>query len=914
MPFLAALPVWIGALIQIAFSVLSAVLQNVIKSQASKPNKQSLKGRRSELQNTVRDSIRPREIVLGRMVKGGTFLFLETVNNETVLLMDIAFAGHQVKAIDEIYFFNELAISQAGVVQPKFAGLVEFEKFLGTATQNASSLLLANSTTYAATERNRGIAHVAFKIAFGRDVFNQIPNVRASIRGAEIFDSRDSVTRYTNNAALAFAYYLNHLTYGLGAAYGTDINSVLLNAAANTCDEDVAIKAGKTLQFDGFDDEINFGDVLDQTGALTVEARIYPDVVNVAGMKVLDKDNGSQGWSLQVQNDRVRFITRGITNVVMDTGAGSLAAGAWKRVAGRWNSATGRKSIFIDGIEVAFATGNTGSLAANATALKAGLLFKGRLQDLRIWSVARSDSEVAQYDDKTLTGTETNLVGYWKLDEKRGTRAEDATETPNDGTISGAIWIDDTAVIGSEKRYAANGVIFSDAKPGDIIEDLLTSFAGSFVNSGGEWMIRAGAYDTPTIAFNESHARAPMRVQARRSRRELFNAVRGTFLAPENDFQPADFPLITNAAFETEDGGFRITQDIELPFTTSPSMAQRLGWLHLLRNREQVACQYNTNLYGLTVGAGHIIDLTNTRMGWSNKDFEVVGWQFVQVESEGENEAPALGIDLDLREISAAIFNFNPATDEVPLNPSPDTLLPSPFGQIAMVSSFIERSGFTEIKHQEGAFQWPGTVVGFVFNPLTGDLNVEDQVAAVGNNFNVFDQYVQTPRVSAYYESPEMDIDFDDTVRTYVEFNAVKGVNETGSFKFAHKYDIKPNAGVYGGWKDLLSSAKAEGRFFKHRIEFDFSDETGGILKGFNAVIDKTTVFQNFSDQVVPVGGKSYIFDQRYHLIPALGYGVKNAGARTVSFPAISTTGFDAIVFSAGSDVGGTISVVAQGV
>ena len=66
----------------------------------------------------------------------------------------------------------------------------------------------------------------------------------------------------------------------------------------------------------------------------------------------------------------------------------------------------------------------------------------GKLSDVRIWDTARTQTEIADNMYSRLAGTETGLVGYWKLDEGTGTTAGDSAGT-NDGTISGATWIED---------------------------------------------------------------------------------------------------------------------------------------------------------------------------------------------------------------------------------------------------------------------------------------------------------------------------------------------------------------------------------------------------------------------------------------------------------------------------------------
>jgi hypothetical protein len=52
----------------------------------------------------------------------------------------------------------------------------------------------------------------------------------------------------------------------------------------------------------------------------------------------------------------------------------------------------------------------------------------GRLDEIRIWKVTRSGSEIATYRNKRLAGSETGLKGYWRLDEGIGQTVYDATE------------------------------------------------------------------------------------------------------------------------------------------------------------------------------------------------------------------------------------------------------------------------------------------------------------------------------------------------------------------------------------------------------------------------------------------------------------------------------------------------------
>ncbi len=69
--------------------------------------------------------------------------------------------------------------------------------------------------------------------------------------------------------------------------------------------------------------------------------------------------------------------------------------------------------------------------------------FNGIVDELRVWNVARSDTDILGAYDKGLAGNETGLVGYWKFDDAPGspTAADSVTtagHTPHPGTLMSA--------------------------------------------------------------------------------------------------------------------------------------------------------------------------------------------------------------------------------------------------------------------------------------------------------------------------------------------------------------------------------------------------------------------------------------------------------------------------------------------
>lgn len=240
-----------------------------------------------------------------------------------------------------------------------------------------------------------------------------------------------------------------------------------------------------------------------------------------------------------------------------------------------------------------------------------------------------------------------------------GLGATDA-EIDDDSFIAAAnICDEDVNVLGggTEKRYTMNGVVDTSKQPREILNDMLTACGGSVYYSNGQWKIKVGVYVTPTQTITNDDLRGSISIQTRNSGRDQFNAVKGIFVSPENNWQATDFPELTSATFETEDGGDRKYLDLVLAYTTSVSTAQRLAKQVLYRNREQIVANLPCKMTAFKYEVGDTVQLTNERFGWTNKVFEVVSWNFAF-----DNEQ--LGVDLILKETSSAIYAWDEAVDE----------------------------------------------------------------------------------------------------------------------------------------------------------------------------------------------------------------------------------------------------------
>lgn len=213
--------------------------------------------------------------------------------------------------------------------------------------------------------------------------------------------------------------------------------------------------------------------------------------------------------------------------------------------------------------------------------------------------------------------------------------------------------------VSGENRYDCNGTFTLDKRPKEIMDGLSSSMGGQITWSEGQFRVLAGEFRSVDSRneYDESDLAGPLEVTTKMPRDQIFNAVRGQYVEPDEKWTLTNFPPITNATFETEDGNERIWREITLPFTTSSDQAQRLAEIALRRSREQIQVSAVFNLSALEAQVGDNIKLTVDRYDWTDKVFEVKDWRLATKGGGGENESPTIVIHVELRENDSTVYS-----------------------------------------------------------------------------------------------------------------------------------------------------------------------------------------------------------------------------------------------------------------
>lgn len=301
------------------------------------------------------------------------------------------------------------------------------------------------------------------------------------------------------------------------------------------------------------------------------------------------------------------------------------------------------------------------------------------------------------------------IIRDYLIDDTYGLGATSA-EINEPSFVTAANICDETVSLdagGSETRYTLDGLIDTGDTPRGAIEKLLTAMNGSLYYSNGQWSIRAGAYNTPTVTLDEDDLAGPMTIDTAVSARDSFNSVKGQFISPETEYQASDYPELTSSTFISEDNGEKRYLNLDLPYTTSSSMAQRIAKQVLYKNRQEIVVTAKFKMSAFQFEVGDTLLFTNSRMGWSEKPFEVVSWQLNFSDQE-------VSVEVTLSETNSAVYAWD--AEEVSFIQD-NTNLPSVFSPPAPTNLTLTA---TAIVNDDGATipairaDWDVVNAGFV--------------------------------------------------------------------------------------------------------------------------------------------------------------------------------------------------------
>lgn len=238
------------------------------------------------------------------------------------------------------------------------------------------------------------------------------------------------------------------------------------------------------------------------------------------------------------------------------------------------------------------------------------------------------------------------------------------------GAGSGVITMTKTG----EPRYHGSGILDTEKSIEENIRDLLTATAGRAIYVGGKWKIKVAAYESPSIEIDENDIIDSIKIKTALSQSDRFNGVKGVYRSPYNLENPSDWPALVSTTFAGQDGE-TILRDIDMPYTPRPQSCRRINKIELLKSRQEITCRITCNLRAMRVECGSTVQLTISKYGWEQKEFEVTSFALIP---RTDSNNPGIAVSLDLRETAEAVYDWA-TSEESDIDPAPNSTLPDVF-------------------------------------------------------------------------------------------------------------------------------------------------------------------------------------------------------------------------------------------
>jgi hypothetical protein len=199
---------------------------------------------------------------------------------------------------------------------------------------------------------------------------------------------------------------------------------------------------GNALTFDGSTNYVDCGSgissVLGGTNLITVEAWVNTNstqnLQTIAGNYF-----GSMQFLLRIDNMKPVFWVSngGFSNA---TGLTTIPQNTWVHIAGTWDGSMLR--VYYNGVQDGSNPyGGTLPTVTQSVKIGASLMsekFSGSIDEVRIWNVAKTQTEIQNNMNKAIGPNAAGLIAYYKLNEGTGASTADATLNANNGTLINA--------------------------------------------------------------------------------------------------------------------------------------------------------------------------------------------------------------------------------------------------------------------------------------------------------------------------------------------------------------------------------------------------------------------------------------------------------------------------------------------
>ncbi|MDM8564109.1 PA14 domain-containing protein [Candidatus Halobeggiatoa sp. HSG11] len=325
----------------------------------------------------------------------------------------------------------------------------------------------ANAGTGALTDNS--VIHIGANTITNRYYSGQIDEVRVwdTVRSQdEIQDNMNSTVSSFESGLVAYYRFDQDSGQEVIDVSSHDHDGVL-NDSTGPAWVPSGASTGYAMSFDGVDDyvEVAHSNGLETAQYVTVEAWIKANsLADWEGVLsfIQDNSNNESGYSLAYKNGQMRFllITESMAEGDMMNNPGTaITTGEWVHIAGTYD---GSEIRFYKNGELMASEAKSGAIDWEFQPMglfigaykdnNEAYYFDGQIDEVRLWNVARSQTEIEDNMNSSLGGSESGLVAYYNFN-KIGLTVKDVSGSGHDGTTNDTaipvpVWLASDAMTG----------------------------------------------------------------------------------------------------------------------------------------------------------------------------------------------------------------------------------------------------------------------------------------------------------------------------------------------------------------------------------------------------------------------------------------------------------------------------------
>ena len=219
--------------------------------------------------------------------------------------------------------------------------------------------------------------------------------------------------------------------------------------------------SGYNLDFNGSSDYVTWADddVFDLGASKTFVFLIKNDDTSGTQM-ILNKGAGFAGWDCYQSGDNMVVRIGDGTSSVTQTAFDAFTETDWKKIHLSFDI-SGNSNIYVDGvlkdtddISSLGSLVNSGSFDLCRRNSGSPLYFDGSVKNLKIYDGALSQADVSSDINGNYTGS---ILAEYLFEDGTGTTLTDTSGNSNDGTITGATWVDERPTVYQRPDEAQSG-------------------------------------------------------------------------------------------------------------------------------------------------------------------------------------------------------------------------------------------------------------------------------------------------------------------------------------------------------------------------------------------------------------------------------------------------------------------------